>query len=168
MTPIIANAYIPLAPIAPVTQIVLLILIIALEVKVIAKKNGMKINGPVVWRVSGVNAITAIIGIAVLIPASTLEAWLAFGWGSEYHINKALWWFSVICFGLILPFSTWIICYHLSWRTEFWVLKKWTSPTFPAPTKESVIAAHRWSYGILSIFVLAGCLYYWYAFIAYR
>jgi hypothetical protein len=168
MTPILANAYIPLAQIAPAAQVALLILIIAFETWFIARSNKSKMCGACFWRIAAVNLLTAVIGIGVLVPASMFEAWLLFGWGSQYHINKVLWWLGVWIYGLILPLGVWIVCYHISWRLEYSLLKKWTSDRFPSPSKSSVILAHRWSYAALGLFVLSGCLHYFYVSIIYR
>ena len=123
--------------------------------------------GACFWRIAAVNLLTAVIGIGVLVPASMFETWLLFGWGSQYHINKVLWWIGVWIYGLILPFGVWIVCYHISWRLEYSLLKKWTSDRFPSPSKSSVILAHRWSYAALGLFVLSGCLHYFYVSIIY-
>ncbi len=166
--PLLANGYLPLAPIAPAAQAALLIVIIAFESWFIAKTNKIRMTGACFWRVAAVNVITVIIGFGILIPATLLEAWLSFGWGSQYHMNRLLWWSSVWICGVILPIGIWFLCYHVSWRVEFFILRRWAGANFPSPSRSSVILAHRWSYAALGLFVLSGCLFYFYGFIKYR
>jgi hypothetical protein len=161
MNPILANAYIPLAPLAPVGQGALLVLIIVFEALFIAKHfDASKVNG-LWWKVALANVVTAVFGAVLALLSSMFEAWLVFGWGSQKHINAILWWFSCFLYGFVLPWIVWIICYHISWRSEAAILKR----LLPVKGKEiefrlSVRNSHRWSYGIIALIVLAGCLFY--------
>jgi len=168
MTFLLANGYIPLAPIAPASQAVLLVVIIAFEAWFIARMNRIRMSNGCFWRLAVVNVVTSIIGIGILIPTSMFEAWILFGWGSNYVLQPTLWWIGIWIYGIILPFSVWIICYHISWRVEYFILKGWTSDAFPEPSRLSLVYAHRWTYGFLGLLVVAGCVSYFYMFITTR
>ena len=169
MNLILADAYIPLAPILPVGQLVLLAFIIIFEAIYISKRFEVSRKGVLWWKVAVVNCVTAAVGILLVIPVSMFETWLVFGWGSQKHINAGLWWVGCFLYGLVLPWSMWLICYHISWRMESAILTRWlpvlgTGVEF----RVSVRNAHRWSYGFMGLFVLAGCLFYLNIFIQFQ
>jgi len=150
----LADGYIPLAPIAPASQAVLLIAIIFFEAFFIGKQVEPTRRKELWWKSAVGNLLTAGLGVLLAIPASMLEAWIVLG-------QHAQWSFGYLLYGFVLPWSIWLICYHLSWRTEALVLKRWFSHNQPDDAlSKAVRNVHRWSYGFLGIIVLAGCLYY--------
>lgn len=158
---ILADGYIPLAPLAPAGQVVLLIFVIVFEAFFIGKHVEITQKKALWWKSAVGNLATTALGVLLAIPASMFEAWLLFGWGSQKHINAALWWFSCFLYGFALPWTIWLVCYHISWRTEAAILGRWL-PTSgrEEEVRRSVRNAHRWSYGFLGLIVLAGCMYY--------
>jgi hypothetical protein len=158
---ILADGYIPLAPIAPVAQVILLIFIIVFEAIFISKRIEIAHKKELWWKSSLANLATAAIGIILAIPAAMIEAWLLFGWGSQKQIHPTLWWVACILYGVVLPWTVWLLCYHISWRTEASILARWLSISGNEENlRISVRNAHRWSYGFFALIVLLGCINY--------
>lgn len=167
MSMILANAYIPIAKTTPAMQFALLVFIIGFEGWYLIGKTQSEYPIKFFWKIAAANVITAIIGLGILLPASGIEAWLLFGWGSLYHKQKLLWWAGCIIYGLILPFLIWWICYIISWRIEWFLIKRWELLRDIEQSQRAVILAHRYSYAVLAIIVLFQCSRYWYDFIVY-
>ena len=158
---VFADAYIPLSPVAPVSQVILLIVIIIVEGVLIRKQADEKISPASFWlRLVGVNVLTTLLGLLLLVPVVFLESWLLFGWGSDGS-HPILWYTACLLYGLVLPWAVWLLCYHLSWRVEFWLLNR--RKTFPVEdvSRISVRDSHRWSYAILAVPVTIATLWYW-------
>ncbi len=158
-----ADAYIPLSPVAPVSQLVLLVVIIIIEGMFIRKKLTGGVQGGSFWlRISGVNVFTTVLGLIGLLPVTAFESHLVFGWGSDSS-HPLLWYTGCILYGFVIPWTVWLLCYQISWRTEFWLLNKLN--TYPSTEKDSlriaVRNAHRWSYAMLGVFVLVATSWYW-------
>jgi hypothetical protein len=161
---IFADAFIPLSPITPVSQVVLLLVIIVLEGSLIRKRL-RESNAPRLpfWlRISGANVATAVLGLLLAYPIMILEFALAFGWGSDAS-HPLLWYTSCALYGIGLPWLVWFLCYHVSWRVEFWLLKKTkgVAANDSSQAKTAVRDAHRWSYALLGLPVLYVTLWYW-------
>jgi hypothetical protein len=159
---ILADMYIPFAPIVPALQFLLLLFIIVFEALFISKRIEITNKKELWWKSSVANLATAVIGILLAVPVSMIEMWLGFGWGSQKHINVNLWWLSCFIYGLGLPWTVWLLCYHISWRTEAAILSRWLSISASKETtlRISIRNAHRWSYGFFAIIVILGCIAY--------
>jgi hypothetical protein len=113
-------------------------------------------------RISGANVATAVIGLLLAYPIMTLEFALAFGWGSDTS-HPILWYTACALSGIGLPWLVWFLCYHVSWRVEFWLLKQTKGVAFSDSSlaKKAVRDAHRWSYALLAVPVIYVTLWYW-------
>ena len=158
-----ADAFIPLSPVAPIFQVVLLVIIIFMEGSIIRGRLRKKGRTIAFWlKVTSANIATGVVGLFLTLPVASLESQLVFGWGSDSgHPFK--WYTACFLYGLGIPWAVWFVCYHISWRTEFWLLKmmKEFGELDEHVARESVRTAHRRSYGLLALPVLAATLWYW-------
>lgn len=66
----------------------------------------------------------------------------------------------MLLFGLVLPLVTWAVCYQISWRLEWLLLRRWHLDADGAALKLGVRRAHRISYALLLGFVLLASGWY--------
>ncbi len=160
---ILADAFIPLSPVAPAAQALLLFVIIIVEGLFVRKRltESSQQDGYFL-KIIGINFATAALGVLLAVPVMFLESALAFGWGSD-AAHPLRWYAACALYGIGLPWSLWIICYHVSWRTEYWLFRM-TKGIATSDTKGAKTAfrdAHRLTYAILALPVLALTLWYW-------
>lgn len=161
---ILADAFVPLSPTAPISQAVLLLIIIIIEGFFIGRrlKESSRQRLGFWFRIIGVNITTAVLGLLLAYPVFMLECALAFGWGSDYS-HPFLWYAGCALYGIGLPWTVWLLCYHISWRVEHWLLRisKGVAQTDQTSAKKAFRDAHRWSYALLALPVLYMTLWYW-------
>ena len=156
MTFILADAYVPLTPIVPVGQVILLVFIILFEGLYIARRNEIPKKARFWWKITVVNLVTTALGVLLFLPAVSFESQLVLGNGSVKHVIAPLGGFPLFA----LP---WLLCYHVSWRTEAAILLRWIPQTGDeGKFKASIARAHRWSYGALGVILIVAS--FWYAF----
>ena len=72
-----ADAFIPLSPVAPIAQLILLVVIIVIEGIFIRKQLAIGAQAGSFWlRMTGVNVLTALLGVIGVLPAVWLESYL--------------------------------------------------------------------------------------------
>ena len=161
-----ADAFIPLSPVAPIAQLILLVVIIVIEGIFIRKQLAIGAQTGSFWlRITGVNVLTAVLGLIGVLPVVWLESYLAVGWGSDRSHHPLLWYTACILYGFVIPWTVWFLCYQISWRAEFWLLNRGVPHLFTDKTslRMSVRNAHRWSYAMLAVPVIIATFWYWIA-----
>lgn len=152
----LADADIPFAPVVPAAQVILLVFIIGFEGWYLSQSVPSGKKGPFWFKVTVANLCTAFLGAVLILPVVCLEVWLVFGWGSHDREHPVLWYVSCALYEIILPWIVWFLCYQISWRTEAAILGKWIADSEkPTGLRHRVMVAHRWSYALFGILVIA-------------
>ena len=159
---IFADAFIPLSPVTPIAQLLLLAVIVLIEGKVIRSCFDPKVSSFKFWRsIFVVNLATTVLGLLLVVPLIYLDSSLAYGWGNDGS-KPVRWWTACILFGFVIPWLVWFLCYQISWRVENALLKR--GRTKPIANEElfnsTVRRAHRWSYLLLAVPLIATNLWY--------
>jgi hypothetical protein len=157
-----ADAFLPLSPVAPIAQLMLLVVVIVIEGMLIRNQLAIGTRARSFWlRITGVNVLTAVLGLIGVLPVVYFEAHMVLGW-RNYGSPPLLWYTACILYGFAIPWAVWFLCYHISWRAEFWLLSKGDPGLFinKRALRISLRNAHRWSYAILAVPVVIATFWF--------